>query len=74
MQTKAKAKWVKESRRFLYVVKDGVFIDKLRPLVEQINGEVELAGISAPTLTDRPGIHFDKDLKGRRDPTAPPYA
>lgn len=60
----AKAKWVKESRRFTYVVKKGKFIDKLQPLVDDINREITMAGyMPGPAfLTDHPGITFDPDL------------
>jgi len=57
------AKWVKESRRFSYVVRDGQFIGRLKPLVDEINHSAELAGFVAPEFpVDRPGIHFDGDL------------
>jgi len=56
------ANWVKEWRRFTYVVKDGEFIDRLKPLVEKINREIEMAGFDPPSPLDKPGIHFDKDL------------
>lgn len=56
--------WVKESRRFSYVVnaKTGQFIDRLRPVVERINREIELTGFPGPTPLDKPGIHFDPSL------------
>lgn len=56
-------KWVKESRRFTYVVKDGKFIDRLRPMVDRINRQVAESGFSGPAALDRPGIHFDEDLQ-----------
>lgn len=57
-------KWLKESRRFSYVVdpKTGQFIDRLQPVVDQINREMELAGFPGPGPLDRPGIHFDPNL------------
>lgn len=57
-------KWVKESRRFSYVVnpKTGQFIDRLQPVVERVNREMALAGFPGPTPLDRPGIHFDPNL------------
>jgi len=57
------AKWVKESRRFSYVVRDGQFIGRLKPLVDEINQAADLAGFTAPEFpVDKPGIHFDGDL------------
>lgn len=58
------AKWVKESRRFSYVVnpKTGVFIERLKPVVERINKEMALAGFSGPTPLDKPGVYFDPHL------------
>lgn len=60
----ARARWVKESRRFSYVVKTGKFIDKLQPLVDDINREITMAGFrpGAEFITDAPGIQFDPDL------------
>lgn len=54
--------WVKESRRFTYVIQDGQFIDKLKPLVDRINSEIEMAGFSSPSIVEQPGIRFDPDL------------
>lgn len=56
--------WVKEARRFTYVVdpKTGKFIDRLQPVVERINDEMDLAGFPGPSPLDKPGIHFDPDL------------
>jgi len=56
--------WVKESRRFSYVVdaRTGQFIDRLKPTVERINREMQLAGFPPPGPLDMPGIHFDPDL------------
>ncbi len=60
----SRAEWVKESRRFSYVVKDGQFIEKLRPMVEQINADMKAAGFTADEFpVDTPGIHFDADLR-----------
>ncbi|HOA74917.1 MAG TPA: hypothetical protein PL151_03890 [Phycisphaerae bacterium] len=59
----ADAQWAKESRRFTYIVRDGKFIDRLEPLVQRLNREMELAGLSPPSPLDKPGIHFDPDLK-----------
>jgi len=55
--------WTKESRRFAYVVTEGQFIERLRPVVEKINKDLETAGFPGPSGTDRPGIYFDKDLQ-----------
>lgn len=58
------AKWVKESRRFTYVVnpKTGEFIERLAPVVESVNREMALAGFPGPTALDKPGVHFDASL------------
>lgn len=55
--------WAKESRRFSYVVREGEFIARLKPLVDEINREIELAGFSPPSSRETPGIHFDADLR-----------
>ncbi len=55
--------WAKESRRFSYVVREGQFIDRLKPLVDHINQELALAGFPPPGPTELPGIHFDADLR-----------
>lgn len=56
--------WIKESRRFTYVVdpKSGTFINRLQPLVEQINRDMQIAGFAPPDTLDQPGIWFDTDL------------
>lgn len=54
--------WMKESRRFSYIIKQGKFIDRLRPLVDRINREMEIAGVSAPGALDKPGIHYDPEI------------
>ncbi|MBK8269975.1 MAG: hypothetical protein IPK83_17425 [Planctomycetes bacterium] len=54
--------WLKESRRFSYIIREGQFIDRLQPLVKRINHEMELAGYAAPTPLDRPGIYFDPEI------------
>ena len=48
------ARWVKESRRFSYVVdpKTGEFIDRLQPIVTRINRETDLAGFPGPDPLD----------------------
>lgn len=58
------AKWVKESRRFTYVVnaKSGQFIDRLKPAVDKVNREMDLAGFPGPAPLDKPGVHFDPNL------------
>ncbi|HOB74263.1 MAG TPA: hypothetical protein PKG54_07035 [Phycisphaerae bacterium] len=55
--------WLKESRRFTYVVQNGQFIDRLKPTVDRINAELEMAGFPPPSVHDRPGIRFDSDLQ-----------
>jgi len=55
--------WVKESRRFSYVVQEGDFISRLKPLVDQMNYELSVAGFSPPEDFGRAGIYFDSDLK-----------
>lgn len=57
-------RWVKESRRFSYVVnpKTGRFIDHLEPVVSRINREMELAAFPGPSPLDMPGIRFDPSL------------
>jgi hypothetical protein len=58
--------WRKETRRFTYIVQDdGQFIDRLRPIVKNINHRMEIAGFTPPPQMDsaQPGIHFDPDLK-----------
>lgn len=63
-QFDGEARWVKEARRFSYVVnpKTGEFITRLKPVVDRINREMELAGFPGPTPLDKPGIHFDPNL------------
>ncbi len=56
------SQWIKESRRFSYVVKDGQYIGRLQPLVDRLNHDIELSGWMPPTSIDKPGIHFDADL------------
>ncbi len=56
------ANWLKESRRFSYIIREGAFIDRLRPLVERINREMEIAGFAPPSALDRPGIYFDPEI------------
>lgn len=55
--------WAKETRRYSYIIREGQFIDRLQPLVDEINKNMELAGFPGPGPLDRPGVHFDKDLK-----------
>ncbi len=54
--------WLKESRRFSYIIRDGQFIERLRPLVERINREMEIAGFAPPGPLDKPGIYFDPEI------------
>ncbi|MBX3395185.1 MAG: hypothetical protein KF841_07435 [Phycisphaerae bacterium] len=54
--------WLKESRRFSYIIRNGEFIERLRPLVQRINREMEIAGFAAPAGLDRSGIYFDPDI------------
>lgn len=55
--------WARESRRFTYIVNEsGVFIARIKTLVDQHNRELEQAGFALPRRTDRPGIHHDPDL------------
>lgn len=54
--------WLKESRRFSYIIRNGEFIDRLKPLVERINHEMEVAGFAPPSPLDRPGIYFDPEI------------
>ncbi|MCK6482875.1 MAG: hypothetical protein HUU22_05200 [Phycisphaerae bacterium] len=54
--------WLKESRRFSYIIKEGEFIQRLKPLVERINREMRIAGYSPPTPLDRPGIYYDPEI------------
>lgn len=54
--------WLKESRRFSYIIKEGEFIQRLKPLVEQINRDMRIAGYSPPTPLDRPGIYYDPEI------------
>ena len=55
--------WARESRRFTYVVNEsGVFIARIKTLVDHYNRELEQAGFAPPQPTDRPGIHHDPDL------------
>lgn len=62
-EAKGDPKWLKESRRFTYVIKDGKFIERLRPLVDAINKEMNLAGFQPPWPLDRAGVYFDPDIK-----------
>lgn len=62
-KTEGEPKWLKESRRFSYIIKDGKFVERLRPLVEGINREMKLAGFAPPGVLDSPGITFDPDIK-----------
>lgn len=54
--------WLKESRRFSYIIREGEFIQRLRPLVERINREMEIAGYRPPSTLDKPGIHYDPEI------------
>lgn len=54
--------WLKESRRFSYIVQDGKFIQRLQPLVDSINRKMELAGFPAPSPLDKPGIFYDPEI------------
>ncbi|MHC5109496.1 MAG: hypothetical protein ACYTHJ_06420 [Planctomycetota bacterium] len=54
--------WLKESRRFSYIVKDGQFIKRLQPLVDKVNRRMELAGFPAPSSLDTPGIYYDPEI------------
>ncbi len=54
--------WLKESRRFSYIVKEGKFIQRLEPLVRHINEEMEIAGFAPPSALDRPGIYYDAEI------------
>ncbi len=63
---KGQGDWRKETRRFSYIVQqDGQFIERLKPIVTQINHKLEIAGFTPPQDMDlaKPGIHFDADLK-----------
>lgn len=58
------ANWIKESRRFSYIItKQGEFIEKLRPIVETINKNMNMAGFQPPSPLDRAGIYYDPDLE-----------
>ena len=54
--------WLKETRRFSYIIREGKFIDRLQPLVDRINRELEIAGFAPPSALDRPGIYFDSEI------------
>lgn len=56
--------WVKESRRFSYVINSetGAFIDRLQPTVQDLNRRLAIAGFPGPAPVLKPGIHFDPDL------------
>lgn len=56
--------WIHESRRFSYVINEetGKFIERLQPVVEQINHDLVAAGFSPGPDMGTPGIHFDPDL------------
>jgi len=56
------AEWLKESRRFSYIVKEGNFIQRLEPLVQRINREMTIAGFAPPSELDEPGIHYDPEI------------
>lgn len=60
---KGEPQWQRETRRFTYIIKDGKFIDRLKPLVDGINHEMDLAGFDPPGALERAGIHFDPDVK-----------
>lgn len=60
---KGDPQWQRETRRFSYIIKDGKFIERLKPLVDGINHEMELAGFDPPGVLDRAGIYFDPDVK-----------
>lgn len=60
---KGEPQWQRETRRFTYIIKDGKFIDRLKPLVDGINTEMDLAGFKPPGVLDRAGIYFDTDVK-----------
>ncbi|MFN0137629.1 MAG: hypothetical protein ACKVS9_16110 [Phycisphaerae bacterium] len=57
------AAWGKESRRFSFIVKDGKFVERLKPIVEDVNMEMEMAGFAPPGPLDRPGVYYDPDIK-----------
>lgn len=54
--------WLKESRRFSYIIRDGKFIDRLQPLVERINKAMETSGFSPPGELSQPGIFYDPEI------------
>ncbi|MCA9255367.1 MAG: hypothetical protein KDA33_07000 [Phycisphaerales bacterium] len=54
--------WLKESRRFSYIIREGEFIQRLCPLVDRINREMDVAGFRPPSSLDKPGIHYDKEI------------
>ncbi len=56
------AQWLKETRRYSYIVKEGKFIERLRPVVQALNTRVALSGFSPPNPLDQAGVHFDPDL------------
>lgn len=55
--------WAKESRRFSYIIEEGRFIERLEPLVLEINRQMDLAGFPGPSPLEKPGIYFDPDLQ-----------
>ncbi|MCH7813168.1 MAG: hypothetical protein IID40_04015 [Planctomycetes bacterium] len=56
------AKWLKESRRFSYIITEGKFIQRLEPLVAVINEEMAVAGFAPPLALDQPGITYDPEI------------
>ena len=63
--------WLKESRKFSYIIREGEFIGRLKPLVDRINKDMEIAGYQPPSTLDRAGIHFDPEI-GDVDIVLPP--
>jgi hypothetical protein len=55
--------WAKESRRYSYVIREGEFVERLRPLVTRMNRDVTMAGFRPPPELGPPGIQFDPDLE-----------
>ncbi len=56
-------KWVKESRRFTYIIQNGQFIERLQPVVDGINRRMQAAGFQPPSPLDQAGIYYDPDLE-----------
>lgn len=54
--------WLKESRRFSYIVKEGKFIQRLQPLVEELNYKMEVSGFAPESGLDKPGIYYDPEI------------